>query len=211
MTELIQAVIDFIAQHPTWAWAVVFLTAMTEAIAVLGFFLPGTAILIGIGSIVGLGHLALWPVLIFSILGAIVGDGISYWIGRRYKTRICAGWPFRQRPWLIDRGERLFERHGAKSVVIGRFVPALRAVIPMIAGIAGMNPTRFYIANVVSALLWGPIHIVPGALAGLSFRSLGTIVERVPGGPVALGVTLAVLLAAGAWAVKLSLKRAGQS
>ncbi len=69
MTEYVQAITGFIVQNPNWAGLLVFLTAAAEAIAVIGAIVPGTMILIGVGTIIGLGHLPLWPILIWATLG----------------------------------------------------------------------------------------------------------------------------------------------
>jgi membrane protein DedA with SNARE-associated domain len=143
MTALVQAVMGLIDRHPNWVSLITFLTAMSEAVAVVGLFIPGTAILIGIGSLVGLGHLALWPIVASATLGAVVGDGVSYWMGHRYGDLISSMWPFRERPQLLARGQAFFTRHGTKSIVIGRFLPVLRAIVPLIAGMARMPPRRF--------------------------------------------------------------------
>lgn len=78
MTAYVQTVADSIVQHPNWAGLLVSLTAAAEAIAVIGSIIPGTTILFGVGAVVGLGRLPLWPILIWATLGAIVGDGVLY-------------------------------------------------------------------------------------------------------------------------------------
>lgn len=108
MAAFTQAVTDFIVQHPNWAGLLVFFTAAAEAIAVIGSIVPGTTILIGVGAVVGLGHLPLWPILIWATLGAIAGDGVSYWLGHRYRHRIVQIWPFSRRPQLLSEGEAFF-------------------------------------------------------------------------------------------------------
>ena len=196
----IQAVIDFISQHPHWAGILVFLTAATEAIAVIGALIPGTTILVGVGAIVGLGHLPLWPILIWATLGAIAGDGVSYWLGHRYGRHVAQIWPFSRRPELLGQGEAFFGRHGAKSVVLGRFLPMTRAVVPLVAGTLGMNPLRFYIANVLSAIAWAPLHILPGVLLG----GMLTVLSGISGRLVAVLVGVLLLAAAVAWLLRLA-------
>ncbi|MCX5493310.1 DedA family protein [Kaistia dalseonensis] len=192
MTHWVQVIIDLIAQHPHWTNWAVFLTAMTESLAIVGIFVPGTAILIAVGSVAGLGHVSLGAVIFFAILGAIIGDGISYWLGHRYKALIPTVWPFRQRPGILALGEAFFRSHGAKSVFIGRFVPTIRAIIPLVAGIVGMKPARFYVANVLSAAVWGPAHILPGAFIGLSLDWLDLPADRVV--PWSIGAIVVALL-----------------
>lgn len=197
MNDWLQGFIDLVVQHPHWAGLLVFVTAMAESIVVVGMFVPGTAILIGISAVAGLGELRLWPLLLWATLGAVAGDGISYWIGHRYKEHIRASWPLRERPELFEKGEAFFHRYGAMSVAIGRFVPGVRAVIPVVAGVVGMKPLRFYAVNILSAMVWAPAHILPGAGMGLALGVLGSIAGRlvaaVVGGLILLGLVLWVV------------------
>lgn len=202
MGDWLQALIDLVARHPHWAGLLVFVTAMAESVAVVGMFVPGTAILIGIGAVAGLSELPLWPILVWATLGAIAGDGVSYWIGHRYKQQIRTIWPLRERPELFAKGEAFFERFGALSVAIGRFLPGVRAIIPLVAGAVGMPPGRFYLVNVLSALVWAPAHILPGAGMGLALGVLGSIAGRL----VAIMVGALLLVGLAIWAVHLAIR-----
>lgn len=204
MTAYVQAVTDFIVQHPNWAGLLVFLTAAAEAIAMIGSIIPGTTILIGVGAVVGLGHLPLWPILIWATLGAVAGDGVSYWLGHRYRHHVVQIWPFSRRPQLLSQGEAFFRRHGGKSVAIGRFLPVMRAVVPVVAGVLGMNPARFYAANILSAIAWAPLHILPGAAIGAALAVVGGISGRL----LAVLVGLIVLAIIGVWLLRLVVLRA---
>jgi len=203
VTAYLQMTTDFIAQHPNWAGLLVFVTAASESIAVIGAIVPGTTILIGVGAVVGLGHLPMWPILIWSTCGAIVGDGVSYWIGHRYRGRVVEIWPFSRRPQLLSQGTAFFDRYGAMSIAVGRFLPVMRAVVPVVAGALGMRPARFYTANVLSALAWAPLHILPGAALGASLAVVGGIGGRL----VFLILGSVGLVIAGAWLLKEILGR----
>lgn len=199
MQSWIQTLTDFIVLNPGWSSLLVFVIAMSESIAVVGALIPGTAILVAVGAVIGLGHLPLWPILLSATAGAIVGDGVSYWLGHRYKAHIRAMWPFAKRPELLALGESYFNKYGAFSIAIARFLPAVRAIIPVVAGSAGMPPVRFYTANIASALVWAPAHILPGAVLGSSLGLLGTISWRLV--VAALGAVAAILVAA--WVLRL--------
>lgn len=196
----IQPFLDLVGQYPAAAAGVVFLAAFSEAIPVIGAVVPGSALVLGVGAFIGLGHLPLWPILIAAVLGAIFGDGISYWFGCRYKAQALTMWPLSRYPGMIARGEAFFERHGGKSVAIARFTPVVRAFVPMLAGISGMPPLRFYTVNVLSALAWAPMHVFPGAAAGASLGVLGAMSGRT----LALLGILAALAFLLAWGVRLS-------
>ena len=128
--------------------------------------------MIAAGAFVPSGTLDAWPLLIGCIIGATTGDAISYWLGRRYGHLVERVWPFTRHPELLTRGYAFFERHGGKSVFIGRFFGPLRAVVPLVAGISKMPATRFWIANVSSAFVWAPALLLPGALMALFVHAL---------------------------------------
>lgn len=158
----LQPIVDYIGNHPNGALAIVFMMSMGEAIFVLGLFVPSTVVLVGAGTLIGMGKLGFVPIFTATALGAIAGDAISYWIGHTYKEHIRQVWPFSRYTGMLDRGEAYFARHGGKSVFIGRFIPGIKAVVPGIAGIVGMNPVRFTVINVVSAIAWAAAHLLPG-------------------------------------------------
>lgn len=162
MGHYLQPIVDYIGNHPNGAIAIVFLMAMGEAIFVLGLFVPSTVVLVGAGTLIGMGKLGFVPIFTATALGAIAGDAISYWIGHTYKEHIRQVWPFNRYTGMLDRGEAYFAKHGGKSVFIGRFIPGIKAVVPGIAGIVGMNPVRFTVINVVSAIVWTASHLLPG-------------------------------------------------
>ncbi|CAB3788072.1 bifunctional DedA family/phosphatase PAP2 family protein [Paraburkholderia fynbosensis] len=167
-----------LAGHSAWMLTVVFLAAFLEALAVVGTFVPGSTAMFLAGALTGTGSLSLGWVFVWAIVGAIAGDGMSFWIGGRYKERIVQLWPFRKHPELLDAGHRFFHKHGVKSVVLARFIGPLRAIVPVVAGMLGMPPLRFYAMNVLSALLWAPAHILPGVVFGASVLLAGAVSFR---------------------------------
>lgn len=196
MQHLVANLTEFLSSHPAIAVLVAFLLAASEAVLVIGALIPGTAVLLALSTLIGLGHLPLWPIVAAATLGAVAGDGLSYWIGHRHRTQIAAMWPFSRYPALLTKGHAFFDRHGGKSILIGRFTPGMRAVIPVIAGSIGMTPGRFYAANIGSALIWGPLHILPGAAAGLGLGMAGHASLRLAGLALILFLTVfaAILL-----------------
>jgi undecaprenyl-diphosphatase len=191
MSQIAPAFTAFVEQHANLAAVLVFLLAASESLVVVGAFIPGTAILLGLSAMIGMGHLPLWPVLIAAALGAIAGDGFSWWVGHRWRERIAGLWPFSRHPRLIEDGQRFFDRHGGKSILIARFTPGVRAIVPVVAGASGMPARRFLAANIGSALVWAPAHVLPGALAGLGLGLAGHVSARLL--VLALGLIVAVV------------------
>jgi len=137
-----------------------FLFALAESLAVVGLVVPGAAVMIVAGALIAMGGLHFWPVLLLAVAGAILGDGVSFWLGHRYRDQLRSRWPFYRHPAWLARGERFFYRHGGKSILFGRFVGPVRPIVPLVAGMLGMRAAAFYTMNVLSAMLWAP---APGA------------------------------------------------
>lgn len=160
--ETYQGLHDWIVANPTWAGTVVFLLSAGESLAVVGLFIPGLLVMGIVGGLVSAGILQVVPTLIYAILGAIVGDGLSYWLGWHFKDHLPYYWPFSRFPQWLARGKKFFIDHGTKSIVIGRFVGPVRPFIPVVAGMMHMQPRTFLVANIISALVWAPIYMLPG-------------------------------------------------
>jgi len=198
--------LDIISQNLTLAVGVAFVIAAAEAVLVIGLFVPSTAVLVGMGGLIGLGKLPFWPIFWAAAFGAIVGDALSYWIGHTYRERLYTVWPFSRYTSLLVSGQEYFRAHGGKSVVIGRFIPGVKAVVPGIAGMMGMNPVHFTTMNVLSALVWAALHLLPGLSIGWIMASLGAVSQRLA---ILFGLLLvitALLLWAGHYGVTLSLR-----
>jgi membrane protein DedA with SNARE-associated domain len=177
--------------HAGWLLAIVFLAAFLEAVAVIGTFVPGSTAMFLAGALAGTGSLNLGWLFACALVGAIAGDGMSYWLGRRYRGMIVRLWPFRTHPRILEAGKQYFAKHGARSVIFARFIAPVRAIVPVIAGMLGMTPARFYLMNILSALLWAPAHILPGVVFGASLQLAGAVSFRL--------VAVIAILAAIGW------------
>lgn len=194
----LKPLLDWITAHPNWAGFVVFAISLSESLAVVGLFVPGVAMMFGIGALVAVGALELWTTLAWAAAGAIVGDGVSYWLGHHYKDRLREIWPFRKYPALMRRGELFFERHGGKSVLFGRFVGPVRPIIPVVAGMLGMPPARFLVVNIASAITWAPAYTLPGVVFGASLNLASEVASRL----AVLLVTVLLTLWLTVWLVR---------
>jgi membrane protein DedA with SNARE-associated domain len=195
MDDLAQPLLDAIQAHSDWAGVVMFVTAFGESFAFVSLAFPGTTVLIAAGTLMAAGTLPYGTVLAGAVLGAVLGDSVSYWIGRRFGDGIARVWPFSRNPDLLPRGVGFFERHGGKSVFIGRFFGPIRAVIPLAAGIMKMPRGRFWFANLTSALVWAPMLLFVGDAVGeAGERAIGSgnTVLLVFGGLTLFGIAAVV-------------------
>jgi membrane protein DedA with SNARE-associated domain/membrane-associated phospholipid phosphatase len=174
----LQSLIVYFSAHPQVALSAVFLAATLESLALVGTVIPGSSIVVAGGMLIGLGVLDPWQTAAAAVIGATLGDGISYWLGHHYRQQVPQLWPMRRYPQLLERGQAYFEHHGGKSVFFGRFFGPLRAVVPLAAGMSSMPAVRFYAMNVLSAFAWAAIHLLPGWLFGASLQLAGAVSER---------------------------------
>ena len=187
MEAALSSLMDWIQAHPHWAGLFVLVVAALESFLVVGLFVPGTVVMFGIGAMIAAGSMELFPTLLWAAVGAVIGDGTSYFIGRFYHQRLRVLWPFRKYPQMISRGVEFFHSHGGKSIVLARFVGPVRPLVPAVAGMLNMPVDRFFLVNILSALLWAPAYILPGVLFGASLGIAAEIAGR-------LAVLLAILL-----------------
>lgn len=203
-TSFFVAITDLVAAHPYLSYGVVLLLAMSESLPVIGAFIPGTAAILAVSALVPSGIVKLWPLLAAATIGAIIGDGVSFWLGHHYYREILERWPLNRHRDLVARSEEFFARHGDKSIFIARFTPGVRAFVPMVAGILRVPVYRFYAANILSALIWAPSHIVPAVFVGAAFGTLGTAAK-----PLAILVVLIIVIGwAGVRLARIVLRRA---
>ncbi len=165
MTSFLDPLIAFVSANAWLAYLTLFLAALLEAVPVLGSVIPGSTIILALSALVPGGELRLDWVLTAAITGALLGDGSAYWIGHRSQREILSAWPMTRYPRVVAQSEAFFRRWGALAVFFARFVPPIRAFVPITAGASGMAPLRFYTVNVPAVLIWAPAHVLPGVLA----------------------------------------------
>jgi membrane protein DedA with SNARE-associated domain len=141
--------------------------------------------------------------LVAATVGAIAGDGLSFWLGQRYHREILLGWPLNQYPQLICRSETFIYRYGAASVFLARFTAVVRAFVPLLAGILRMSPRHFYAANVLSAFAWAPAHVFPGMLLGMAISLAGVSAGQF----MILLIAGLIVLSAAVWSIRSYLNR----
>ena len=165
MTSFIDPLIAFVSAHAWLAYLTLFLAALLEAVPIAGSVIPGSTIILALSALVPGGDLRLEWVLVAAIAGALLGDGTAFWIGHRTQREILSSWPMTNYPRVVAQSEAFFRRWGALAVFFARFVPPIRAFVPITAGALGMTPLRFYAVNIPAILLWAPAHVLPGVLA----------------------------------------------
>ena len=176
-----------------WGYLIIFLGAGLESAAFVGFLIPGETLVVVAGVLASLGILDLGDVIVIVAIGAILGDSVSYYLGRRLGH-----------PWLVryggrvglnqarlDRVDSFYDRHGGAAVVMGRFVGFFRALVPFVAGAARMPYPRFLCYNAVAATLWATAITLFGYFVGGSWELIQRRVGN--GGLVVLCILVGVV------------------
>ena len=133
----------------------------------VGFFLPGDSLLVTAGVFAYTGHLHLAKLLILVPLCAIVGDQVGYWIGRKAGQTLYRredSLIFRKRH--LERARLFYQKHGARTIILARFVPIVRTFCPPVAGAAMMPYGRYFTFDVIGGILWVGSMILGGYTLG---------------------------------------------
>jgi membrane protein DedA with SNARE-associated domain len=165
VTSFLDPLIAFVSAHAWLAYLTLFLAALLEAVPVVGALVPGSTIILALSALIPGGELKLWGVLAAAITGAALGDGTAFWVGHRSQRDILNVWPLTKYPGVVAQSEAFFHSRGWLAVFFARFVPPIRAFVPITAGALGMPPLRFYGINIPAILVWALAHVLPGVLA----------------------------------------------
>jgi membrane-associated protein len=156
-------------------YAVVVAIVFVETGLLVGFFLPGDSLLITAGLVAAAGGLNIWWLNVLLIVAAVVGDAVGYTIGARLGPRV-----FRREksllfnPRHLERTRAFYARHGAKTIVLARFVPIIRTFAPVVAGAAQMPYRRFVFYNVAGGVGWVTSMTGAGYLLGQAIPNIGS-------------------------------------
>ncbi len=162
-----------------YGYVTAFLAALLETIFIIGLFLPGSTIILFLGLLAAQGHLKIEILFLLAVGGAVLGDNVNYFLGRKYGNRFANKdrWFLKKEHFLIAR--EFFQRHGAKSVFFGRFVPSIKEIIPIIAGTVKMPRKKFFLWNVVGAIGWGLEWLMIGYFFGHSVSLAKNLVFKI--------------------------------
>jgi membrane protein DedA with SNARE-associated domain len=165
VTSFIEPLVAFVSENAWLGYLTLFLAALLEAVPIVGSVIPGSTIILALSALIPGGELRFEWVLAAAVAGAALGDGTAFWIGHRSQREILSTWPMANYPRVIAQSEAFFHRWGALAVFFARFVPPIRALVPITAGALDMPPLRFYAVNIPAILLWSLEHVLPGVLA----------------------------------------------
>lgn len=168
----------------------------TESGLLIGLFFPGDSLLFTAGFLASQGYLSIVPLLLIAFIAAVLGDNTGYWLGKRFGPSVFR----RQGSLLLDpdhvrRAEEYFQKHGPKTIILARFIPVIRSIVPILAGVGSMHWRTFFFFNVVGGLMWGVGVTLAGYYVGSVIPNIDTYII-----PITLLIIL-VSVAPGLWHV----------
>ncbi len=157
-----------------------------ESGLLIGFFLPGDSLLFTAGFLASQHVLNIWWVLLVTLSGAIIGDNVGYFFGKKIGPKI-----FTKEESIffhknhIERARLFYEKHGGKTLVLARFIPIVRTFAPILAGVGAMPFRTFFVYNIIGSVLWavflplagyGLGNLIPNAEQYIHYIVFGIII-----------------------------------
>jgi membrane-associated protein len=165
--EIIKSIIDFILHidvhlseiikdYQVWTYLILFIMIFAETGFVVTPFLPGDSLLIAAGALIAVGNTGLnvYMLAILLIIAAVIGNIVNYEMGRVLGAKV-----FKPKNKILKleyyiQTQKFFDKHGARAIIIGRFLPILRTIVPFVAGIGKLDRTRYNSYNFIGGTVW---------------------------------------------------------
>lgn len=178
MAENIDAILELISRY---GYFIVFVAGLVEALPLLGWLVPGQAIIIIAGALAAAGYLELWALMVISVPAGIIGDALGYWIGRRYGRVLIEKYGARVKITSkhLEASDRLFAKYGPFALIVARFSFLTRAVGPILAGMSRMRARVFWPINVLGAIAWSVSYALLGFFFGFAFLQVQGIIGKI--------------------------------
>ncbi len=191
---IIKPIIDsmpYFASMGVLVYLVVFIISGLESSPV-GAVFPGVIVMLYFGSVISQGYMHFFPCVIASIIGATLGDTVSYYLGK-YGKRFFKEHHKYLSTKNLKVGHNFFDKYGAKSLVVARFIGPIRPAVPIVAGTTDMDIRIFTLWNVVGATVWSITYLMLGVLVGRKWHMFGEYFSEVGLILSVLGITIFLL------------------
>lgn len=165
--DLAKIILGLVYQYGVFFYPVMTFVVFAESGLFFGFFLPGDSLLFTTGLLASQHVLNIWMLLVLLPIAAILGDSVGYWTGRKF-----GGWLMKQKDTFFFqkhhmlKAQAFYEKHGGKTLILARFMPAIRTFAPIVAGMAEMNYKNFLTYNIVGGILWATSMTLGGYFLG---------------------------------------------
>lgn len=157
---------SLVTQSMTWSLTIVIIISFLESLALIGLILPGAIVMASLGAMIGSGKISLYPAWIAGTTGCLLGDWLSFYLGKKFKNSLHQ-WNFLKKYNLIlDKIKYALYKYSMFTILIGKFIGHTRPLILLIAGMMDLSVKKILIPTLISCLLWPPLYFIPGILTG---------------------------------------------
>ncbi|WP_074011667.1 DedA family protein [Candidatus Sodalis sp. SoCistrobi] len=160
----------WITQSLAFSLLAVTLVAFLESLALVGLLLPGTVMMATLGALIGSGKMAFYPAWGAGIIGCLMGDWISWYIGHAFKKPLKTLSFWKKHRSMLTKTEHALHRHSMMTILVGRFIGPTRPLVPLVAGMLDLSPYKFALPNIIGCVSWPPVYLLPGILAGVAIN-----------------------------------------
>lgn len=154
-----------------------FFISIVESLAFIGFTIPGTVVIMICGFMARNGVLDLEMIFVAVFCGVLAGEWASFYLGKK-GTKLFKDTNKIFKPVYLEKGETFFKKHGSKSIFFGRFIGALRPVLPFLAGTMKMSNKIFFIFTAASVVLWTSLYLALGYFFGSAWHKIERFSNR---------------------------------
>ncbi|MCX6815263.1 MAG: DedA family protein [Candidatus Aenigmarchaeota archaeon] len=174
---------SLVQQYGIWTYVILFIVIFLETGLVITPFLPGDSLLFVAGALAAAGMLDLAALLAVIAVAAILGDTVNYWIGYKLETGFLERRKLIKKEY-IEKTHKFYDKYGAETIILARFIPIVRTFAPFVAGVGKMRYRKFLSYNIIGGVVWSAGFVLAGFYLGnvpivkenLSIVLLGIIV-----------------------------------
>ena len=163
LNSFLNSIYPIIQQSGFWGYWFILLIAFLESLVIIGVFLPGTTAIAFMGFFASKGFFNVEMLILFSTVGSMLGDFVSYYLGKKGKILFKSKF---DKSELFVKGEKFIEKHGGKSIFLGRFIAGVKPVMPFAAGVLKMKMKRFVTWEIITCASWSAAYILLGFFCG---------------------------------------------
>lgn len=165
---------QLLTDYQAYALLILFLLTFAESVAVLGLLVPGTALMFSFGVLIGAEQMGFWAACLTATAAGLAGDSLSYLAGRQFRPQL-EGWTWLSRQQKeLNKISNALENNVWLAIVAGRFIGPSRPLLPLLAGMLQLAPSRYFPAATLASLVWPIAYFLPGILAGVAWQLKGT-------------------------------------
>lgn len=169
------SILEFLENNPGWITWTMFILVLVESLVLVGLFTPATLIVPGIGALAASVNIHWSEILAYATLGMIIGDSISFIIGKLIGSKVDDWIPEKYHQYLIQ-AKQFMKKYGILSVALGRFIGPLRCIIPLTAGSLGMRSKVFFPVEILASPFWTSAYVLTGYFLGVALVQYFTYV-----------------------------------